>query len=212
MGPYAVLYPTLAAGKQSATLPVDLRVTILQIRKKVGIDGEVWEDVCIHLFGHQCALCQEQREIQDAEDQGRVRQLDRRGRVIDAESASGIPTAIATVIVPNMPIAVATVAQHADALDDNMPTEAATVNSTGPISTSNPLVPSSTYMPSDMPTATWGVPAGSGTAPPHATTASPVEGMLSDVDFANMANGTNRARAGTGGQADGDSVLGVRLL
>jgi len=186
------------------------------IRKKVGIDGELWEDVCIHLFGHQCALCQEQREIQDAQDHGRVMQIDRRGRVVDAESAPGMPTATATVIVPNMPMAVATVAQPGDGtppLVDNMPTVTAIVHSTEAVSTSNPIVPSTTNMPSNMPTTTWGVPASSGTAPPH-TGAAPtsVQGMLSDTDFANMANGTNRERHGNVEGPEDDSGLGERLL
>ena len=188
----------------------------MQIRKKVGIDGELWEDVCIHLFGHQCALCQEQREIQDAQDHGRVMQIDRRGRIVDAESASGMPTVTATVIVPNMPMAVATAAQPEDGtppLVNNTPTVTATVHSTEAVSTANPLVPSTTNMPSNMPTTTWGVPASSGPAPSHTATApASVQGMLADADLANMANGPKRERPANVERPEDDSALGERLL
>lgn len=118
-----------------------------------------------------------------------MRQIDRRGRVVDVETNAvpvmPIATATAIVAVPDVPTTVAAV--------DNMPTATGTVISA--MSTSNPVA---------VPTA----------AATGGTTATPpqVQGMLSDADLARMASETNPAKSGNSKQSNDGSALGASLL
>lgn len=98
-------------------------ITREPIRKKLGIEGEVWEDACLHICGWQCALCQEQREIQDAIEDGR---FNHDGRPIEG-SAPITPLQTVTAMPPgynmNLPMATATVA--------GMPIASATLGGAG---------------------------------------------------------------------------------
>lgn len=115
-------------------------VTRQGIRDKLGIAGDVWEDVCLHLCGFSCALCQEQREIQDAIEAGR---FEHDGRSI-AGPEGGPITPMQTVTAtatgqamlpgynPNMPMATATIA--------GMPIASATLGGAGMGANSMPTV------------------------------------------------------------------------
>jgi hypothetical protein len=177
-----------------------------QVRRKVGIEGDQCSDICIHCWGHQCALCQEQREIVDAIDNGRVLQVDRRGRVVGADGSAGgapvMPVATVTMAIPPGGAAAAMPTATATFANSTMPTATATVLSTN-TNTANPVA---------LPTAaaTWqGAPAASSSSASSTGAAAPLAGLLSETELTNMANGVG------GGGSDTPpppGALGERLL